>query len=285
MRVWVIGANGMLGQDLLAELKNHDCEVVATDREIDITDKFTLNVFGAAQKIDTIVNCAAYTAVDKAEDDVDAAEKLNATAALNIADVAAILDATLIHISTDYVFDGTSDFALTEDAPTNPLGIYGKTKLAGEKNIEESAARKYFIIRTAWLYGKCGKNFVDTMLNLMRTRSEIGVVADQWGTPTRTTDLSRAICAIIFSGSKNYGIYHYSGEGKTNWHRFAEKIYAFGKEFGLIENECKINPLTSAQYPTRAVRPQFSLLSKDKIKQEFNLEIPKWEDALRDYLK
>ena len=283
---WVIGANGMLGQDLLAELKNHECEIIATDREIDITDKNALEEFASAQKgIGVIVNCAAYTAVDKAEDDAENAMALNGTAVKNIAEIAAKLDAKLIHISTDYVFDGTKDAALTEDEPTNPIGEYGRTKLAGENAIINSAAKKYFIIRTAWLYGKNGKNFVDTMLNLMNSRPEIGVVADQWGTPTRTTDLADAIGAIIQSNSKNYGVYHYSGDGKTNWFLFASKIYEIGKKFGLIANDCKINALTSEQYPTRAKRPMFSLLSKEKIKEEFLLKIPNWEDALREYLR
>jgi dTDP-4-dehydrorhamnose reductase len=284
MKIWIIGANGMLGQDLVAELRNYDYEIFATDREIDITNKNALEEFALSKEFDIIVNCAAYTAVDKAEDDTENAMALNGTAVKNIAEIAAKLNAKLIHISTDYVFDGTKDIALTEDMPTNPIGEYGRTKLVGEEAVKESA-KKYFIIRTAWLYGKNGKNFVDTMLKLMNEKSELGVVADQWGPPTRTTDLADVIGAIIQSNSKNYGIYHYSGEGKTNWFLFASKIYELGKKFGLISNDCKINALNSEQYPTRAKRPQFSLLSKEKIKTEFFLEIPKWEDTLREYLK
>lgn len=288
MKVWLIGANGMLGQDLTAELKNHKhgFEIIATDSEIDITNRNILQNFALTQKnINIIVNCAAYTNVDKAEDDKSFAMAINGTGVENIAFVAAKLNAKLIHISTDYVFDGAKNVELTEDMPTNPINEYGRTKLFGEKAIENSSAKKHFIIRTAWLYGKNGKNFVDTMLKLMNEKAEINVVADQWGTPTKTTDLAKVIISIILSNSKNYGIYHYSGDGKTNWFDFAEKIYEIGKKSGKIKNDCQINPINSEQYTTRAERPKYSVLSKEKIKKEFNIEIPHWENSLRLFLE
>jgi len=244
--------------------------------------------------IDWIINCSAYTNVDGAEDQEELAFKVNALGVKNLALLAKKMNVRLIHISTDYVFNGRQGDYSEEDQ-TDPIGVYGKSKLKGEQHIREICDR-YFIIRTAWLYGKNGPNFVKTMLRLFKEKEMINVVQDQIGTPTYTKDLAKTILSIIASSSdiekssiidkdnNCYGIYHYTNLGKTSWFYFANEVYQQARLLGLIEKEVKINPISTDKYPTRAVRPQNSYLLKDKIIEKFNLSIPSWQNSLQEFL-
>ena len=275
----------MLGKELSKILEKNNFEYLGTDIETDICNISEVKNFIDGKTFSHIINCAAYTAVDKAEDEADKATDINVSGVANLAFAATALDAVLIHISTDYVFSGDKDEPLCEKDAVNPTGVYGSTKLYGEYAIGLSALSKFFIIRTAWLYGKYGKNFVSTMINLMDTKDSIGVVADQWGSPTWTGDLAEFIAVIIKSKSDAYGIYHFSGEGKTNWYEFAKKIYEYGQKNGAITKECTINSLTTEQYPTKAKRPKFSYLSKEKAIKNFGISVKSWEDSLKEYME
>jgi len=289
--IWLIGNCGMLGAEIDKMFRKNRLSFVGSDREVDISDEAALFSFiqkKDLKKVDWIVNCAAYTAVDKAEDEPELAFRINSKGVLNLAKIAKHLDATLIHISTDYVFDGEKKAAYAEEDPPNPIGVYGKSKLEGEAHIK-NILTKYYIIRTAWLYGKNGGNFVNTMLRLFKEKDSIGVVSDQWGSPTNTHDLASAIIEIIktpHTDTKNqyYGIYHYANEGKTNWHEFACEIYKIAKINNLIKKNLKIIPILTCEYKTRAKRPQNSYLSKDKIKKNFGISIRSWQDALSDFI-
>ena len=282
--VWLIGSGGMLGSDVEILLKEYGGEYVASDLEIDITDIDCLKKFVNEKQIEWIINCAAYTAVDKAEEEPEKAFRLNADGALNIAQIALDKGARLIHISTDYVFDGEKQGPYTEDDIPCPVGIYGKSKLQGEENIRKTL-KEYFIIRTAWLYGKNGNNFVNTMLRLFKERENVKVVSDQWGSPTYTKDIAGAVINIVKSKSDKYGIYHFTNEGKTNWHEFAKSIHEKAKNYELIQKDIDIISITSAEYPAKAKRPKNSLLSKDKINLAFGVKIRNWQDALEDFIK
>ncbi len=281
--VWLIGSRGMLGSDVEILLKEYGGECVASDIEIDITDIDCLKKFVNEKQIEWIINCAAYTAVDKAEEEPEKAFRLNADGALNIAKIALDKGAKLIHISTDYVFDGEKQEPYTENDSPNPVGIYGKSKLQGEENIRKTL-KEYFIIRTAWLYGKNGNNFVNTMLRLFEERESVKVVSDQWGSPTYTKDLAGTVINIVKSKSDKYGIYHFINEGKTNWHEFAKTIHEKAKNYELIQKDIDIISITSAEYPAKAKRPENSLLSKDKINLAFGVKIRNWQDALEDFI-
>jgi dTDP-4-dehydrorhamnose reductase len=289
--IWIIGNKGMLGTDLEKLCAQEAIPFCATDKEIDITNIEAVKEYLRTRKsnhMNWIVNCAAYTAVDKAEDERDKAFAINEKGPENLADISNEINAVLINISTDYVFPGDADKPLFEDDVPSPINIYGESKLMGEKAIEERC-RNYYIIRTAWLYGKHNKNFVYSMLDLFSSRDTVRIVSDQWGSPTYTKDLARAIISIIkFESSKSsnrsYGIYHFTNEGKTNWYCFAEEIYNIACELGLIKRKVTIEPISSHEYPTKAKRPKYSYLSKDKIKQTFVPHIRSWEEALRDFL-
>ncbi len=281
--IWLIGDKGMLGSELTELLTSKGLSWVGSDRDVDIADPAALGAFASGKDIAWIVNCAAYTAVDRAEDEGDQCERLNALGPANIGAVAAEIGATLIHISTDYVFDGTGNRPYREDDRLNPIGMYGKTKAAGEAALRAACPRSY-IVRTSWLYGKYGPNFVHTMLGLMRQRDKVGVVADQRGTPTYAGDLAEFILVVIESGKSEFGVYHYSGSGETNWQAFALSIFAEARETGLIERDCAIEALTTAQYPTKAHRPAYSVLSKAKIERVFGIVPPAWELSLKEYI-
>ncbi len=282
--IWLIGNRGMLGQELSRTFTNAGIDFVGSDREVSILDPEALKQFSDANKPDWIVNCSAYTAVDKAESEEDLAYALNRDGIGNIGWLAAELDIPVIHISTDYVFDGTSKIPLTEDTPTGPVSVYGKSKLAGEEALR-SATDKYFIIRTAWLYGQFGPNFVYTMIKLMNGRDTIKVVNDQHGSPTWTGELSALINKIISNDRTEYGIYHFSGNGECSWYDFAGEIYRIGRENGLIESDCEITPCTSDEFPTPAQRPEFSLLSKEKVKSVFTFTPEDWKVTLENFIK
>lgn len=285
--IWLIGNKGMLGYEVEELLKKNNLSYIASDQEIDITDFSILVQYIKDKKIDWIVNCAAYTAVDKAEKEKEKAYSINRDSVRNISKIASEKQAKLIHISTDYVFDGKKDkqSAYTEENQANPMGIYGKSKFAGEREII-SLLDKYFIIRTAWLYGVNGHNFVYTMLRLFKEREVITVVDDQWGSPTYAADLAEVILKIIETGSDKFGIYHFTNEGVINWYEFAREIYDKAKEIGIVNGSrnVEIKPIKTEEYPTAAIRPQYSVLSKDKVKKAFNLKIRNWHKALEDFL-
>ena len=285
--IWLIGNKGMLGSDIEKLLKKREMEYCASDREVDIIDYKALDKYVKDKEISWIINCAGYTRVDKAEEEIEESFKLNRDSVRNLALFSKKGKIKLIHISTDYVFDGrkkgTAGYG--EDDKTNPINIYGKSKLAGEEEIEE-VSEEYFIIRTAWLYGKEGNNFVYTMLRLFKESDLVKVVEDQWGSPTYTVDLAEAILKIVENDFKKYGIYHFTNEGVTSWHEFAQVIYNKAKRLGLIEGNKKvvIRPIKTEDYPTAARRPRCSVLSTEKIEKEFNLKIRAWDEALEDVL-
>jgi dTDP-4-dehydrorhamnose reductase len=260
---------------------------LASDKEVDITNYPILQEFTKNIELAWIINCSGYTEVDKAEKEMEKAFLINRDGGKNISKIATEKQAKLIHISTDYVFNGKKDTHLsyTENDKTEPINIYGESKLAGEREIKETF-KKYFILRTAWLYGRGGKNFVSTMLKLFKEKEEIKVVSDQWGSPTYTVDLAEVIVEIINHDSDKFGIYHFTNEGVTNWYEFACTIYDKARRLGLIEDNKKveIQPIKTEDYPTAARRPRYSVLSKEKIKREFNLKIRDWEDALEDFI-
>jgi len=305
--IWLIGCNGMLGTELSLLLKKNALAFAGTDREVDIADSKALGDFAekrtlpdggqsGGEPFNWIINCAAYTAVDKAEDDVETCRRLNTLGAADIATCAKNIGARLIHISTDYVFDGKGIAEESgkpdlrpyrEDDETNPTGVYGLTKRDGEFQITEKNPRS-FIIRTAWLYGKHGGNFVNTMLRLMNERDEVKVVDDQRGSPTWTFDLASLILTLIktVDSGKNvpFGIYHFTNEGNITWFEFAKEIYRQGRELGIIKKECAVKPCTSAEYPAKVKRPAFSVLDKSKIKSALEIDIPSWEKSLKEFL-
>lgn len=283
MNILVTGANGQLGNCMRNVAKTSKDNYVFTDvAELDITDAEAVAKMVSDNGINVIVNCAAYTNVDKAESDADFAELLNAGAVKNLAAAAAANDATLIHISTDYVFGGSQgNTPRTESEPANPTGVYGLTKLHGEQAIANSGA-KALIFRTAWLYSEYGKNFVKTMLNLTSTKPELKVVFDQVGTPTYAQDLADAIVSIISKRQLdgNEGIYHYSNEGVCSWFDFTKTIAEMAGNAG-----CDIQPCHSNEFPSPVTRPSYSVLDKTKFKQTFDLRVPYWTDSLKVCIK
>ncbi len=267
----ITGSNGQLARCLAKFLPN---AIFATREELDITDESKVLDFVEKNNIDTIVNCAAYTAVDKAEDDSENARKINVDGVRNLGKS----EAKVIHISTDYVFDGTSCIPYKESDATKPKSIYGLTKLEGEKALFE-VAKSAIVIRTSWVYSTFGNNFLKTMLRLGKERESLNVVFDQVGTPTFAEDLASAIVGILPNfevGTKE--IYHYSNEGVCSWYDFAVSIMK------LANLNCKVLPIESSQYPTKAVRPAFSVLNKNKIKNDFNIKIPHWEESVKKCL-
>lgn len=281
--IWLIGNRGMLGTELANALAAAGLGFVGTDREVDILDAAALANFASGKKIEWIVNCAAYTAVEKAETEEALAERLNARGPENIAALAAALGAKMLHISTDYVFDGTGKRPYLESDPMAPLGAYGRTKAAGEEKVRANCP-EHVILRTAWLYGPHGPNFVYTMLKLMGSKDRIGVVDDQFGTPTYTADLAAAIIAVLRAPVAVYGTFHFTDLGETNWHEFALEIQKLGKERGLLRRDCAVDALTTEQYGAKVKRPAYSVLSKEKIQKEYGLSIPDWRAALESHI-
>lgn len=276
MKILITGANGMLAKAVRNELKNE--ELILTDvADLDITDIDAVRKFVEETKPEYIINCAAYTAVDKAEEQLEIARKVNADGPKNLAIVANEEDITLVHISTDYVFGGDKEVedVYTEDEEKNPVTVYGITKLEGEQAIIDSCF-KYYIFRTAWLYGD-GNNFVRTMLNLGKEKNELNVVADQHGSPTYAVDLASIIHQAI-EKEIPYGIYHATNQGYTTWYEFTKEIFEFA---GI---DCKVNPVTSEEFVRPAKRPKNSKLSKEKLIKA-GIDVPEYRDALKRYLK
>lgn len=275
MNILVTGANGQLGNEMRRVSKESSNRYIFTDvAELDITNRDAIRQIVRENAVNVIVNCAAYTNVDRAEDDYATADLLNNKAVANLATAAKEADATLIHISTDYVFKGDKNTPCREDWPTDPLGVYGRTKLAGEQSLL-AAGCKYLIFRTAWLYSPFGKNFVKTMRQLTAERDALKVVFDQVGTPTYAGDLAAVIYKIIEEGRLNeQGIYHFSNEGVCSWYDFAQEICA------LSGNSCDIQPCHSDEFPSKVERPHFSVLDKTKVKATFGVTVPYWRDSL-----
>lgn len=279
MNILVTGANGQLGNEMRIVSRNSQDHYIFTDvAELDITNATTVTKMVKDNNIKAIINCAAYTNVDKAEDDYDFAELLNATAVKHLAQAIKKNDGILIHVSTDYVFGGTkNNTPCSEDEPANPTGVYGITKLHGEQSIIETGC-KHLIIRTAWLYSEFGKNFVKTMLNLTATKPNLNVVFDQVGSPTYAYDLAQAIFNIVenrkYEGQD--GIYHYSNEGVCSWFDFTKMIAEYAGH-----TACDIQPCHSDEFPSKVVRPSYSVLDKTKIKKTFDIHIPYWTDSLK----
>jgi dTDP-4-dehydrorhamnose reductase len=281
INILVTGSNGQVGSELQTLSKNYEYNFFFTDRDsLDITDKEAILDFVKVNAINTIVNAAAYTAVDKAEEDIENADKVNHLASKYLAEIAKEKAIKLVHISTDYVFDGESFKPYVEDDVTNPNGVYGKTKFDGEKAIESINPLNSIIIRTSWVYSSFGANFVKTMLRLGKEKDSLGVIFDQVGTPTYARDLAKAILEILpkIQNSK-LSIYNYSNEGVLSWYDFSKEIMRMAKI------ECQINPIETSEYPTPAKRPHYSLLNKSKIKKEFGIIVPYWKDSLSECLQ
>ncbi len=281
--IWLVGHRGMLGTEVHARLRTRGLEHVATDLDVDIADRPSLKAFSDPLALSWIVNCSAYTAVDRAEDEPELAFRINAEGVRNLACVAEEKGARLLHISTDYVFDGRKKGAYLETDPPSPSGVYGQSKLQGEIHIRENIDR-HVILRTAWLYGPAGANFVRTMLRLFQERDEVKVVADQWGSPTLAGDLADAILRIITLETVPYGTFHFTNEGRTNWFEFASLIRKLAVENHLVERDVRILPIKTEEYPTKAVRPANSYLSKEKIKAAFGISIRSWQEALEEFM-
>ncbi|AJI75282.1 dTDP-4-dehydrorhamnose reductase [Francisella philomiragia subsp. philomiragia ATCC 25015] len=291
MKVLVTGSNGQLGSELKELVSNSKLEIqnytfiFMDSKSLDITDHQAVERFVVEHDIEAIINCAAYTAVDKAESDIEMADKINHLAVATIAELAKKCSIKLIHISTDYVFNGESFRPYIESDKTNPQSIYGATKLAGEEVIQRINPKDSIIIRTSWVYSSYGNNFVKTMLRLGREKDTLGVIYDQVGTPTYAKDLAKAILDILSqvdsrvkheNDNEVVEIYNYSNEGVTSWYDFAKEIMSIAKI------ECQVNPIETVDYPTPAKRPHYSLLNKKKIKQDFGLSIPYWKNSLQD---
>lgn len=279
--ILVTGSMGQLGSEIKELSSNYNYNFFFTTRDdIDITSKDSIKEFCQTNSINVIINCAAYTAVDKAQSDIENADLVNRKAVKKLSIVAKELNIKLIHISTDYVFDGKNFKPYVEEFQTNPQSVYGKTKLDGENEMRDINPLNSIIIRTSWVYSYYGNNFVKTMLRLGKEKEELGVIFDQIGTPTYAKDLAITILNIIpqIENSK-VEIYNYSNEGVLSWYDFAKEIMKMAKL------NCKIKAIETYQYPTPAKRPHFSLLNKSKIKLKFNLEIPYWKDGLDDCLK
>lgn len=279
--ILVTGCNGQLGSEIraLAPQYEDDFRFIFTDvAELDITDRQGVCDFVEEHMVNILINCAAYTAVDRAESDTELADLLNRVAPGYLAEAMDAVGGTMVQVSTDYVFDGTNHRPYHEDDPTNPTGVYGRTKLAGEEEVIRGCTGS-MVIRTAWLYSTYGNNFVKTMLRLGKEKEQLGVIFDQIGTPTYARDLASAILQIAKQGIKP-GVYHYSNEGVCSWYDFTRAIHRIA---GITT--CQVKPLHTEEYPTPAARPHYSVLDKSKIKEAFNLTIPWWEDSLREMIK
>jgi len=281
MTFWITGKGGMLGQDLCA-LARHNFNIFESDQEVDITDETAVLDYIYANKPDIIINCAAYTAVDNAETQTELNHKINALGPEILGKCAAKAGIGVVHISTDYVLSGTPPLPLTENEPINPINAYGSAKAKGEALLAK-ANPLHWIIRTAWLFGIKGKNFVNSMLNLMRTKEQISVVSDQFGNPTWTCDLAAAILKIA-ENQKKPGIYNFTNEGIASWHEFAVEIQKQALEKKLLNRIIPISPIPSSEWKSAAKRPLWSALDKTKIKENFGVQIPLWQNSLSKYL-
>ncbi len=278
MKILVTGANGQLGWEL-QRAKPGDCKLTALSRDqLDITDLEQVNNTINSIKPDWIINAAAYTAVDKAESDSEGAYAINADGAANLATAAQASNVRLLHISTDFIFDGKNNRPYLPDDNPNPLGVYGASKLAGEQKVRELLGDETLIIRTAWVYSSHGNNFVKTMLRLMEERDTLGVIEDQVGTPSWAAEIATAIYLSIENNLR--GVYHWTDTGAASWYDFSVAIYELGQEAGLISSSVTINPIPTEAYPTPAERPPYSILNKDSLRKAINYTGKHWRDSL-----
>ncbi|OUR61400.1 dTDP-4-dehydrorhamnose reductase [Colwellia sp. 39_35_sub15_T18] len=290
MKILVTGANGQVGSELLqADLINkYNAQVIGCDRALlDITNIDNIKAMLNQEKPDVVINAAAYTAVDKAEEEIDLAFTINEKGSENLAIICNELAIPLLHISTDYVFDGAKNSAYDENDAPNPTGIYGKSKLAGEQAIIKNHPMHY-ILRVAWVFGEHGNNFVKTMLRIGKDREQLNVVADQKGAPTYAKDIGETLLKLavqINEETNDWGIYHYSGATPTSWHGFAQTIFEKAVKTNILANKPKVLPITSKEYPTPAERPLNSILNCDKITQTFNIEQSNWQLGLNNVLQ
>lgn len=280
MNILVIGASGQLGQELRVVAEGSAQHYTFASRsELDVTDQLAIRHFVQDHHIDTIINCSAYTAVDRAEDEPEEADCINHQAVAALAALAKAQGLYLIHISTDYVFAGDSHRPITEEETPRPQSVYGRTKLLGEDAIRRAGCRA-LILRTSWLYSTYGANFLKTMCRLMQERQELSIVFDQIGTPTYARDLARFIVSYLEQdkGTRQEGTYHFSDEGVASWYDFAEAIRH------RMGYSCQLHPIRSEQYPTKATRPSYSVLDKAKLKRDFGITLPHWQTSLEDCL-
>lgn len=276
-RVLVTGINGQLGYDVVKELDKRGYISVGVDREImDLTNLSSINNFIKDNEVDAVIHCAAYTAVDQAEDDKELCEVVNGLSVKEIANACKELDIPLVYISTDYVFDGTKEGEYVETDLVNPINVYGRTKLMGEEFVKE-VLDKYFIVRISWVFGENGNNFIDTMLRLSKEHKELNIINDQVGSPTYTKDLAPLLVDMI--QTDKYGVYQATNEGFCSWYEFAKEI------FKVKNIDIKVNPITTDKYITKAKRPLNSKMSKEKLEQNGFKRLRPWQEALKDYLK
>jgi dTDP-4-dehydrorhamnose reductase len=288
MKILVIGSKGQLGHELLIQGNNSGYEILPADLpELDITDKTQVKHWLEKFRPSFVLNSAAYTNVDKAETEIDLAFAVNRDGPANLAEICALFKVPLIHISTDFVFDGKKSSPYIESDPASPLSIYGKSKQEGENEVR-SRLKKHIILRTAWLYGVHGQNFVKTMLRLGKEKEVINVVADQFGSPTSAADLAEAVLQIISkikdSSDLNWGTYHYCGHGIITWHKFAKEILNLAKHYIPIKTK-NVKPISTAEYPTKAIRPPFSALDCGLIKKNFEISLKPWQDSLKTVIR
>ena len=289
MMVWLIGRDGMLGQEVSSQFRSAGLRFVASGLEIDITNAGAVSRFARDADPDWIVNCAAYTAVDRAEEDEATAFAVNADGVAHVAAAARERGASVLHISTDYVFSGEGDQPHGEDDPVGPESAYGRSKASGEAMLRATTDQSV-IVRSSWMYGHGGPNFVDTMLRQFRERDEIAVVADQYGSPTSAKDLAAALVHILkchgngAAGSDAYGIFHFTSSGATTWYDYAREIHRYALELGMVPDRCSIRPVSTRDYPRPAPRPANSRLSTERIARVYGITTRPWREALHEYL-
>jgi len=285
MKVLITGCHGQVGTELMFLAETHGCEALGVDRDtLDITDQSAINQAMQNYKPEVVINAAAYTAVDKAESDVQAALAVNATAVTYLAEACAKDAIPFVHISTDYVFDGNKEGAYLEADPVSPLGVYGETKLAGEDAVK-SFCEQYYILRTSWVFSAHGNNFVKTMLRLGAERKELGIVADQYGKPTSAREIARTIYAMLAHDSQAWGTYHVAQPESATWFDFAKAIFLAADTQGLKMEVSTLKAIKTEDYPTPAKRPKNSALDCSKLEQAFELKIRPWEISLSDVVK
>ncbi len=282
--IWLTGSKGMLGRHLAEKLEKAGLPFLESDLEVNITDINAVREFCSGKNFKWILICSAYTAVDQAEYEKQEAYAVNALGVKNIAEISKNSGARIISFSTDYVFSGDKEAGFSENDNTGPTSVYGASKLEGEKMLA-SLYDKYFIFRISWLYGPYGKNFVHTMQGLFSQRDLLTVVNDQFGSPTYTGELSDFITGLIRSDSEKYGIYHFSGEGMTNWYEFALEIYRLSVKYGITGRDIKISPVDSSKYPASAKRPAYSYMIKDKLYNTFGYRPKDWRVTLEEYIR